>query len=80
MKSCSIANHFTDVSSDTDDPPKNIRFIIVDQQNNTNNISPDDIDFEFERLSLYIKDITAQTIGIEIHVQNALSNDKTYDN
>ena len=31
VRSCSIVNHFTDVSSDTDDPSKNIRFIIVDQ-------------------------------------------------
>ena len=44
MQSCSIVNHFIDVCSDTDDPSRNIRFIIIDQLNNTNNLSPDDID------------------------------------
>ena len=33
-----------DVCSDTDDPSRNIRFIIIDQLNNTNSLSPDDID------------------------------------
>ena len=44
VRSCSIANHFIDVCSDTDDPSRNIRFIIIDQLNNTNNLSPDDTD------------------------------------
>ena len=30
--------------SDTYDPSRNIRFIIIDQLNNTNSLSPDDID------------------------------------
>ena len=42
MWSC-IVNHFIDVYSDTDDPSWNIRFIIIDQLNNTNNLSPDEI-------------------------------------
>ena len=44
MRSCSIVNHFIDVCSDTDDPSRNIRFIIIDQLNNTNSFSPDEID------------------------------------
>ena len=44
MRSCSIVNHFIDVCSDTDDPSRNIRFIIIDQLNNTNSLPPDDID------------------------------------
>ena len=44
VRSCSIVNHFIDVCSDTDDPSRNIRFIIIDQLNNTNSLSPDDID------------------------------------
>ena len=39
MRSCSIANHFIDVCSDTDDSSKNIRVIIVDQLN----LSPGEI-------------------------------------
>ena len=37
-------------------------------------------DLGFKRLSTYIKDLIAQMIGIENVVQNALSNDKAYDN
>ena len=44
MQSCSIVNHFIDVCSDTDDPSRNIRFIIIDQLNNANSLFPDDID------------------------------------
>ena len=44
MRSCSIVNHFIDVCSDTDDPSRNIRFIIIDQLNNANSLFPDDID------------------------------------
>ena len=44
MRSCSIVNHFIDVCSDTDDPSRNIRFIIIDQLNNTISLSPNDID------------------------------------
>ena len=44
VRSCSIVNHFIDVSSDTDDPSKNIRFIIIDQLNIINGLSPNEID------------------------------------
>ena len=44
VRSCSIVNHFIDVCSDTDDPSRNIRFIIIDQLNNTISLSPNDID------------------------------------
>ena len=44
MQSCSIVNHFIDVCSDTDDHSRNIKFIIVDQLNSTNSLSPDEID------------------------------------
>ena len=44
VRSCSIVNYFIDVCSDTDDPSRNIRFTIIDQLNNTNNLPPDDID------------------------------------
>ena len=44
VRSCSIVNHFIDVCSATDDLPRNIRFIIIDQLNNTNSLSPDEID------------------------------------
>ena len=44
VRSCSIVKHFIDVCSDTDDPSKVFRFIIIDQLNNTNNVSPDEID------------------------------------
>ena len=44
MRSCSIANHFIDAGNDTDDPSNNIRFIIIDQLNNTNSLSPDETD------------------------------------
>ena len=85
MRSCS---HFIDVCSDTDDPSRNIRFIIIDQLNNTNSLSPDDIDdlllqkesFGFQHLSPYIKDLIAHMIGIENVVQNALNKDRPYDN
>ena len=44
VQSCSIVNHFLDVCSDTDNHSKNIRFIIINQFNNTNSLSPDEID------------------------------------
>ena len=44
VRSCSMFNHFIDSCSDTDDPSRNIRFIIIDQLNNTNSLSPDKID------------------------------------
>ena len=44
VQSCSIVNHFIDVCSDTDDPSGNIRSIIIDQLNNTNSLSSDEID------------------------------------
>ena len=43
-RSCSAVSHFIDVGSDTDDPSRNIKFIIVDQLNNANSLSPDEID------------------------------------
>ena len=88
MQSSSIVNQFIDVSNGIDDPSRNIRFIIVDQLNNTNNPSLMRLtiycykkkDFGFQRLSLYIKDLKAHMIGIENIVQNALGKDRTYDN
>ena len=44
MPSSSTVNHFIDVCSDTDDSSRNVRFIIIDQLNNTNSLSPDDTD------------------------------------
>ena len=44
VQSCSIVNHFIDVCSDTDDPSGNIRSIIIDQLNNTNSLSLDEVD------------------------------------
>ena len=47
VPSCGIVNHFIDVCSDTDDPARNIRFIIIDQLNklnNTNSLSSDKLD------------------------------------
>ena len=44
MRSCSNANHINDVCSDTDDASRNIRFIIIDQLNNTNHLFGEDID------------------------------------
>ena len=86
MRSCGIVNHFIDVCSDTDDPTRNIRFIIIDQLNNTNSLSPDEIDnllLQKERFWIstpYIKDLIAHMSGKENVVQNALSKDRTYDN
>ena len=87
VRSCSIVNHFIDVSSDTDDPSGNIRFIIIDQLNNTNSLSPDEVDdlllekndFRFQRLSPYIKDLITHMTGIENVAQNALSKNRAYD-
>ena len=36
--------HFIEVCNDTDDLPRSIRFIIIDQLNNTNSLSLDEID------------------------------------
>ena len=44
VRSCSIVNQFIVVCSDTDDPSRNIRFIIIDQLNNTHSLSPYEID------------------------------------
>ena len=44
MRPCNILNHFIDVCSDTDGSLRNIRFIIIDQLNNTNGLSADKID------------------------------------
>ena len=44
VRSCSIVNHFVHVFSDTEDLSKIIRFIIIGQLNNTDSLSPDEID------------------------------------
>ena len=44
VRSCSFVNHLIDVSSDTDDPSRNIRFVIINQLNHTKNLSSHDID------------------------------------
>ena len=44
VRSCSIVNHFIDVCSDTADPSRNIRFIIINQLDNVNSLSLDEID------------------------------------
>ena len=44
MRSCGTVNHLIDVCSDTDDTTINIRFIIIDQLNNTDSLSSDEID------------------------------------
>ena len=44
VQSCSIVSHFICVCSDTDDASRNIRFIIIDQLNNTNHLFREDID------------------------------------
>ena len=87
VRPCRIVNHFIDVCSNTDDPSRNIRFIIIDQLNDT--VFPQMTltiycykkkDFGFQRLSPYIKDLIAHMIGIENVVQNALNKDRPYDN
>ena len=81
-RSCSIVNHFIDVCSDTDDPSKNLfiikSFIIIDQLNNTNGLSPYEIDDLL--LQKKILDLISHMTGIESVIQNALGNDRTYDN
>ena len=80
-----------DVCSDTDDPSRNIRFIIIDQLNNTNSLSPDDIDdlflqkerFRISTLVTIHKGLNSThdwNIGIENVVQNTLNKDRPYDN
>ena len=44
VQSYSIVNHFMDVSSSTDDTSINFRFTIIDQLNNTDSLSSDDLD------------------------------------
>ena len=71
MRYCIIINHFIDVCCDTDDPSENIKFIIIDQLNNTNSLSPDETDDillqneRFQRLSPYIMNLLAHMVGIE---------------
>ena len=87
MRPYSIDNHFIDVCSDTDDPSRNIRFIIIDQLNNTNSLSPDDIDdlllqkekFRISAIVTILNDLIAHMIGIENVIQNALNKDRPYD-
>ena len=65
MLSCSIVNHFIDVCSDADDPSRNIRFIIIDQLNNTNNLSPDDIDdLLLQKERFWISTLATINIGL----------------
>ena len=89
MQSCSIVNHFIDVCSDTNDPSKNIRFIIIGQLNNTNSLSPDERDdllLQKERfwtstlVTIHKGILITHMIGIENVLQNALRSDRTYDN
>ena len=44
VRSCSIVKHLINVCSDADDPSRNIRFIIIDQLDNTSSLSSDEID------------------------------------
>ena len=61
------------ICSDTDNPSKNIRFIIIDQLNNTSRFSPDDeIDDMLQKERFWIsmlvtvhKGVIAHMIGIE---------------
>ena len=68
MRSCSIVNHFVDVCSWSLlmfvflDPSRNIRFIIIDQLNNTSSLSPDDIDDV-----LLLKEIFSISMLVIIH-------------
>ena len=87
VRSCSIANHFTDVCSETDDPSRNITFVIIDQLNNTifsqmtlTIYCYKKKDFGFHCLSPYIKDLIAHMIGIENVVQSALNKDRPCNN
>ena len=87
VRSCSIVNHFIDVCSDTDDPSRNIKFIIIDQIIQTafplmrlEIYCYKKKYFIFQRLSPYIKDLIAHVIVTENVVQNVLSKDRTYDN
>ena len=88
MWSSSIASHFINVCSDTDDPSRNIRFIIIDQLNNTNSLSQMALaiccykkkDFGFQHLSLYITDLIGHITEIENIIQNMLNKDRPYDN
>ena len=68
VRSCSIVNHFVDVCSWSLlmfvflDPSRNIRFIIIDQLNNTNSLSSDDIDDV-----LLLKEIFSISMLVIIH-------------
>ena len=54
-----------DVCSDTDDPSRNIRFIIIDQLNNTNSLSPDDIDdLLLQKERFWISTLVTMHIGL----------------
>ena len=44
MNSCEIVKHFTDVCKDETNPTCNIRFILHDSLNNTDNLSSEEID------------------------------------
>ena len=78
MRSCSIVNHVIDVWSQTDDLSKILNLLSLNQQLfpwwDRRSIVP-----KRKILSLYIKDLTAHMTGIENVVQNALSNDRTYN-
>ena len=73
------------VCSGTDHPSRNIRFIIIDQSNNTNSLSTVDTDnllLQKERfwISTLVTIHKGHMIGIENVVQNAVSKGRTYDN
>ena len=60
------------ICSDTDNTSKNIRFIIIDQLNNTSRFSPDEIDDMLQKERFWIsmlvtvhKGVIAHMIGIE---------------
>ena len=60
------------ICSDTDNTSKNIRFIIIDQLNNTSRFSPDEIDDMLQKERFWIsmlvtvhKGVVAHMIGIE---------------
>ena len=66
MRSCSIVNHFIDVFRDTDDPSRNIRFIIIDQLNKTNSLSPDEIEIIFKRVIAHLAMLLYDAVFIRL--------------
>ena len=66
VRSCSIVNHFIDVFRDTDDPSRNIRFIIIDQLNKTNSLSPDEIEIIFKRVIAHLAMLLYDAVFIRL--------------